>query len=106
MQNNSSFRPCVAFENPKNRSVEYFRPLDSFVLSLLFGPLYFVAKEIWNHAFFALCLAIMTSGISWFIYPFFTKRLLTNHYIRKGYRRLDNYNPRTGDKITNIVKAS
>jgi hypothetical protein len=52
---------------------------------LLFGCFYFAVKGIWTHAVVALFAAILTFGISWLIYPFFARKIVETHYLRKGW---------------------
>jgi hypothetical protein len=40
---------------------------------------------IWSHAAISLLLAIVTSLISWFIYPFFANAIVRKHYLRNGW---------------------
>jgi hypothetical protein len=57
-----------------------------FPWCLLFGYFYFAAKEMWAHAIFAAILAVMTLGLSWFIYPFAASAIVREHYLRMGWR--------------------
>lgn len=59
------------------------------LLTFMFGVIYFAVKGIWLHAFMSLILAIITSGISWFIYPFFTNMIMRKHYTSKGWVEID-----------------
>ena len=53
---------------------------------LLLGFFYFLYRGMWIHVIGSFLLAILTSGLSWVIYPFFAKAAVRNHYISKGYR--------------------
>src|SRR5690349_7130969 len=67
------------FRNPSNGYEE--KVGEAWLWSLLLGPIYFAAKGIWFHAVLSLLLAIVTSGISWFIYPFFANWIVRKHYL-------------------------
>jgi len=56
--------------------------------TLLFGCFYFAAKGIWTHAAVSLGVALITGGISWFVYPFFAPAVVRNHYLRNGWREV------------------
>lgn len=57
----------------------------AFLWCLLIGSLYFILKESYKHAAISFILAVVTSGVSWIIYPFFAKGIMHTHYMRKGY---------------------
>ena len=61
----------------------------AFFFTLIGGPIYFLTKEVWNHALITVILAFMTGGISWLIYPFFSKGILFKHYKKKGYELIE-----------------
>ena len=73
-----------AFRNPANGHIERIDGAWAWVL--LFGCIYFAAKGVWTHAVAGLLLAIITGGISWFIYPIFAARIMRTHYLRKGWQ--------------------
>lgn len=50
------------------------------------GFLWFAVKGVWTWAFISFVLAVLTSGISWVVFPFFANDLHQRHLIRKGYR--------------------
>lgn len=52
---------------------------------LIFGSFYFAYKKVWFHAFLSAGLAILTTGLSWFIYPFFAKSGIIWWAKRNGY---------------------
>jgi hypothetical protein len=54
----------------------------------LFGFFYFAVKGVWTHAVAALVLAIVTFGLSWFIYPLFAQQIVETNYLRKGWARV------------------
>ena len=56
-----------------------------FLWTLIFGCFYFLEKGNYKHAIISLLAAGCTAGISWFIYPFFAKGIMTNYYLKKGY---------------------
>ncbi len=73
----------MQFRNPTNGYVEEVR--HPFLWCLLFGTIYFAVKGVWTHAAASLCLAVLSVGISWLIYPFFAKRIIERHYLRLGW---------------------
>lgn len=54
----------------------------------LFGSLYFLFKGIWTHAIIYFIVAMLTGGVSMFIYPFFANAAVEHHYTHKGWKRL------------------
>ncbi len=74
----------TAFMNPANGHVEQINNAWAWVL--IFGCIYFAAKGVWTHAVAALLAAVATGGLSWLVYPFFAKRIMRTHYLRKGWR--------------------
>lgn len=77
-------QPSVKFRNPSNGYVEEVPPY-AWVWCLLFGLFYLIYKSAWVHALISLGLALLTSGISWLIYPFFVRSILINSYRRRGW---------------------
>ncbi|MDZ7760841.1 MAG: zinc ribbon domain-containing protein [Desulfovermiculus sp.] len=73
-----------AYKNPANG---YLEEVDSlvFIWTLLFGPIYFAVKGVWRHVVASFLIAVLTFGVSWFIYPFFAKSILRTHYLRMGW---------------------
>ncbi|MGD9724777.1 MAG: hypothetical protein AB7M05_08615 [Alphaproteobacteria bacterium] len=73
----------VRFRNPANGYEEEIS--NAGLWCLLFGCVYFAVKGVWTHAVAAFVLAVLTVGLSWLIYPFFARRILETHYLRKGW---------------------
>ena len=57
----------------------------AFMWTFIFGSFYFLLKGVYKHAITSLALAVFTGFMSWFIYPFFAKGIMTNYYLKKGY---------------------
>lgn len=77
----------MQFHNSSNGHVETVsRP---FLWTLLFGCGYFAVKGVWTHALLAFFAAVLTSGLSWLIYPFFAPSIMKNHYLRNGWTLVD-----------------
>jgi hypothetical protein len=74
----------MRFENPTNGYVEEVSCAPLW--SLLAGCFYFAAKGVWAHAVAGGLLAIVTGGLSWFIYPFFATQIMRTNYLRRGWR--------------------
>ena len=74
---------AMHFKNPANGYVEdvSYAPL----WCLLVGFFYFAAKGVWTHVVAGAVLAVVTCGLSWFIYPFFANELMRTHYLRRGW---------------------
>lgn len=60
----------------------------AWLWTLLFGCFYFGVKGIWTHAVVSFGLALLTGGISWFVYPFFASTVVRNHYLRNGWKEI------------------
>ena len=56
-----------------------------FLWTLLFGPFYFLLKGNYKHSIISLVVGLCTFGISALIYPFFSRSIMTNYYMEKGY---------------------
>lgn len=78
----------MKFKNPSNDYVEEISDSAWFWV-LLFGPFYFAVKGIWVHVFVGALLGLVTSGISWLIYPFFAEIILRKYYLSRGWIELD-----------------
>lgn len=74
----------LTFEHPSNGFQESFDY--PWLWTLLFGPFYFALKRIWVHTFISGVVAIMTFGASWLVYPFFSRQIIVNHYLRSGWK--------------------
>ena len=57
-----------------------------FLWTLLIGPFYFLIKENYKHAVLSFLVACVTFGVSWLVYPFFAKEVMTNFLRKKGYK--------------------
>lgn len=75
----------MKFKNPQNDYVEEVSD-DTWLWALLFGGFYFAYKGIWIHFIIGLILAIMTFGVSWFIYPLFARSIVIAHYQKSGWQ--------------------
>ena len=58
---------------------------NAFIWSLLFGPFYFASLGVWDTAALSFVLAVVTGGLSVFVYPFFTRAIVTAFYLKKGW---------------------
>jgi len=74
----------MTFKNPANGHTETIPGL-AWLWTLLFGFIYLAIRGVWTHVVAYVFLAVMTAGISWFIYPFFASGILRNHYLKKGW---------------------
>jgi hypothetical protein len=52
---------------------------------LFFGVFWFLYKSMWIWALVSLILAIFTSGLSWFVMPFFANGLHSKGLIKAGW---------------------
>jgi len=71
--------------NSKNNYSENISFFDTFIWILLFEVLYFAYKGIWTHFVIGVILAVMTYGVSWFLYPFSSYSILKKHYLKNGW---------------------
>jgi len=55
---------------------------------MLFGAFYFAYKGAWKHFLIGLLAAVLTGGISWFVYPFFAYRCVTQSYLERGWQQI------------------
>ena len=76
------------YQNPANGYVAEANGPYSWLWCLLFGFFYFAVKGIWTHAVIGLVLAILTSGLSWLIYPFFVYSITETHYQKLGWYKV------------------
>jgi len=70
------------YRNPINDHVEEVE--NAGLWCLLFGSFYFAYKEVWTHAVISF-VALLTFGISWFIYPFFAREVVERSYLQRGW---------------------
>ena len=77
----------MKFKNPSNGYIEEISSC-AWLWVLLFGCFYFVVKGVWRHALVGFFCALLTYGISWFVYPFFASSIIRKHYLRKGWIEL------------------
>lgn len=54
---------------------------------VLFGGLYFAFRGNWSWFFIYALLFIGTLGLSFFVVPFFTRKINRTHLLRKGYKQ-------------------
>ncbi|WP_149242981.1 hypothetical protein [Dyadobacter sp. 32] len=73
------------FKNPANNYVETATTPFSFLLCMLFGPLYFLMKGNFKHSLLSLILMVMTAGVSNFIYPFGVYVINKEYYMKRGW---------------------
>ena len=76
----------MQFEHPDNGYIETIK--HPFLYTLLFGTFYFALKRVWVHAMISGILAVITVGCSWIIYPFFSQKIITNNYLRNGWKNV------------------
>ena len=88
----------MRFRNPANGHIETVS--HPILWTFLFGCFYFAYKGLWMHAAFSLVIAILTSAISWFIYPFFAPGIMRNHYLRNGWILVDDDKGLAGNSAT------
>ena len=69
---------ALAFRNPETNEVENIQL--SWLYILLFGPLYFLYKRIWLHAFLCGVLSIFFLPFSTMVYAYFSKTVLRKYY--------------------------
>jgi len=76
------------FKNPSNGYVATGTTPFSFLLCLMFGPLYFLMKGNFKHFLISAILAIMTAKlfcISWLLYPFAVYEINREQYLSRGW---------------------
>ena len=74
----------LAFVNPENGFV--VRSPNPWLWTLVFGIFYFMYKGIWTHVAISFIAAVLTAGLSWFIYPFFASGVVKNYFLSKGWK--------------------
>lgn len=52
---------------------------------LLFGVFWFLYKRVWGWAVISFLASVVTSGIAWFVFPFFANGLHRSHLRRAGW---------------------
>ena len=78
----------TTFEHPQNGYRVRVNDGASFILTLLFGGFYFLARGSVRHFFLGLLLGLLTFGLSWLVYPFFAAGILRNMYFERGYNEV------------------
>ena len=76
----------MRFRSPINK--DYSEEVSNFcwLWVLLFAPIYFAVKGNWRHALISFLL--FWTIVSWFIYPFYAKTIMRNHYLRNGWKEI------------------
>jgi hypothetical protein len=92
------------FRNPSNGYVETVS--HPMLWTFLFGCFYFAFKGVWSHAVLGFVAAILTSGLSWFIYPLFAPAIMRSHYLRNGWTPVDEPNVPVPESTSNVEKRS
>ena len=82
------FLAKIHFKNPSDSRIEKISN-NSYFFSLFAGPLFFAFKRSWIHFFTHLILTITTLGIGWVFYAVFSKTVLTDEYLSKGWQWVD-----------------
>lgn len=73
----------------KHPTTDYVETIESpWVWVLIGGSIYFIIKGIWTHAVASMFLALVTCGLSWFIYPIFARDIVRAHYLKQGWTEL------------------
>jgi len=75
----------AVYENPLNGKRVTVGSLGPFLGCLFFGGFYFLVKGSTKHFLMSWLIAIVTVGISWFIYPFFAPGIIRHMYEDKGF---------------------
>ena len=78
----------IHFKNPSDARIEKISN-DSYFFSLFAGPLLFAFKRSWRHFFMHLIWTIATLGIGWVFYAIFSKTILADEYLSKGWQWVD-----------------
>ena len=73
------------FKNPMNGMVETSTGALSWLWCFLFGPFYFLVKGNIKQMFLFLLFAILSGGISMFVYPFMIRGINDAKYLRTGW---------------------
>lgn len=76
------------FRHPLSAYTERVDFVPTFIGTLILGTIYFAIRGVWRHAIASLLFAVLTCGISWFIYPFFAPGIIRRDYLRKGWIRV------------------
>lgn len=71
------------FKNPITKNIVNAKHPELW--TLLFGSFYFAKHKIWNHTIISAILAIVSGGISLFIYPFFAAKIIRTAYKKRGW---------------------
>ena len=79
----------MQFKNPSNNYIEKVSSSFSWLWCCLFGPIYWIYKGIWRHAIIHLILVVITAGGVSLIYPFFTYKIIRNHFNKIGWVKVD-----------------
>lgn len=79
----------MQFRNVINGHTVKFNRWVEFITCLVFGTLYFLYRGHYGHALISLILAVLTSGFSWLIYPFFVEKINEAAYLNKGWVKVE-----------------
>jgi hypothetical protein len=77
----------TVYQNPVNGYKESVTCW-SILWAFLFGPFYFCFKGAWGWAALSVIAAIVTAGVSLFVFPFAAPSILETMYMKQGYKRV------------------
>ena len=78
----------IIFQHPVTKEIKE-APLGFSWTTLFFGIFVPLFRGDWKWAIISFLLAIITGGISWFIFPFFYNKLYVKELIKKGFKAVD-----------------
>lgn len=86
-----NFQPVQKFCNPTTKRFAQIDPF-SLLLCALFGPIYFLVKRNWLHAFAMLALSVLCIyalgfPLAAYVYPFFVYPINRAKYFKDGYMK-------------------
>ena len=76
----------MKFQNPLNNNITETKY--PWLWTLLFGCFYFLKHGAVLWSLIAFFLAVITWGLSWFVFPFFGSKIIRGSYLKRGWKEI------------------
>lgn len=83
-----SLKRTMVFENPVNGHREQESKVGIAVSALCFGPIYFIYRGHWAHAFLDLVMIPLTLGVGHLAYAFKAPDIIRREYLQEGWHEV------------------
>jgi tRNA(Met) C34 N-acetyltransferase TmcA len=85
------YRKIIKYENGETYIIEKNTKY-AWLYTLLFGVFYFLYHKVYSHALISFFIGLITSGLSWLVYPFFANSIMEKFWLENGYEPVKKLN--------------